>query len=147
MSTAVVVAPHLRFHLENLHPIMRAPTSRLWTETEVFWFNVAGQRARFEPFEGFRSAERQDHLLKVSKTTKVGPWRSAHQYGLAVDFAVRIHEVTDAGNSKLTWAWPDYAPWDELKRRAVICGLDIPIKWDRGHVEHPQWKEIQKLFK
>lgn len=120
-------------NIADLHPIMRAPLKGLIASANEHTFEIDGTVCRFEFFEGYRSPERQNYLFAIGKTTKARPWQSAHQYGLAADFAVRIMEGHRAGE----WAWPHDAPWGSLKALAAIHGLDIPIKWDKGHIQHP----------
>ena len=127
------------FAVKDLNPKMAVAVSKMIGLTTALIFDIGGQRACFQPFEGFRNPERQNYLLTVSKTTKAGPWESAHQYGLAVDFACRV--INDNG-SLGEWCWPVEAPWDELRRLARSVGLDIPISWDKGHVQSPIWDQI-----
>lgn len=87
----------------------------------------------FEIFETYRTPERQDEVYKA-KNSQVRAWGSAHQLGLAVDFAVRHGTV---------WSWDDHADWNYLKQAAIFHGLDIPIAWDKGHVQHRDWSLIR----
>lgn len=104
---------------------MREPIQRL--EGAVLSFGL-------QPFEGYRTADRQAMLLRQG-ATKAGPWRSAHQWGMAVDFAVVDQE-------DVSWHWPDpdSKVWRELYHAAHDIGLVIPIKWDKGHVQSPYWR-------
>lgn len=58
----------------------------------------------FEVFEAFRTPERQVNLWAQgrsrpgNKVTWVGPWKSIHQYGLAVDMVLKIDGK---------WSWDD----------------------------------------
>lgn len=128
--------------LINLHPIMRAPVQRLIAATDAYPFRVGLKQCKFQLFEGYRSPERQNHLFAGRKVTKARPWQSAHQYGLAVDFAVAVVKQ----NGSIEWLWPDEAPWRGLKRLAILEGLDIPIDWDKGHVQHPQFTILKNLL-
>ena len=104
--------------------------------------------ARFEPFEGYRSPRRQEHLFSVTKTTKARPWQSAHQYGLAVDFAIEIVNPSKSSTAPdFLWKWYSDAPWGKLKILALRYGLDIPIKNDLGHVEHPWFKDVRAAWR
>ena len=130
------------FDFNELYPPVRADFERLVAaaakrpfQTVVNNVVVHGQ---FEPFEGFRLPERQAYLRTVKKTTKAGPWQSAHQFGMAVDFAVRVTFRRVSG-----WYWPDDAPWHILADLARANSMDIPIRWDRGHVEHPLFLEMK----
>lgn len=132
--------------LDNLHPIMRPLVNQLvaklhWLE----WKSADGRPARFALFEAYRSPERQDRLFEQGNVTKARGWQSAHQYGLAVDFAVIVSTGDWPENSE-GWAWPDDAPWPDLKAAAERCGLRVPIEWDRGHVEHPAFRRVRDAF-
>ena len=101
-----------------------------------------------EPFEGLRSPDRQLHLLSKG-TTKVGPWKSAHQYGLAVDYVPRrIVRFNDSGAALREWYWPpvEHNDWQVLAELAASHGLRTPISWDRPHVEHPFWTQIRNVW-
>lgn len=144
MSTTKMVK-RIPFSLKDLNSDMAARVQRLLTITNELWFTISDDEvARFEPFEGFRSEERQEYLLTVSKTTMVGPGQSAHQYGLAVDFAVRVYAIDDArkvvADTPCVWSWSQRAPWAKLKAAARLVGLDVPIAWDLGHVSYSDWR-------
>lgn len=97
----------------------------------------------FRAFEAVRSPARQRYLFaQKPQVTKANAWESAHNYGFAVDFIVYGFE-----DGRYTWSWDDSHPWDELKKRAKLFGLDVPISWDRGHVEAPQWKDLRWQLK
>ena len=142
--TIIPNTQRIPFRIDDLHPDMRSPIRAMLEATRAFKFTAVGLPSRFDAFEGYRSPVRQMHLLTVDKTTKAGPWKSAHQYGLAVDFAVRVM-TPDAAREH--WTWPERAPWEKLREIALSVGLDIPIKWDRGHVEHPIWQDLQIIHK
>lgn len=137
----MAVVPRDTAVFANLHPHMVGPAKALQVAAAANPFTLNGSRYRFEPFEGFRNPARQNYLFAVSKTTKARPWQSAHQYGLAVDFACR-RIVKDHAPGE-GWYWLDDAPWGQLKSLARGEGLDIPIAWDKGHVEHPIWNKIK----
>lgn len=130
------------FSLADMHPAMAAPLRTLLDATDAKIFTLAdGGKLTLRPFEGFRLPQRQYDLLARGKVTKAGPWESAHQYGLAVDFACR--GVDPVGMlTQWTWEAPDVV-WHFLRRVARSSGLDIPIRWDKGHVCHPLWNEIK----
>lgn len=92
----------------------------------------------FRVFECWRSPARQRELLQL-KRTKAGPWRSAHQYGLAVDFVPFIDGA---------WTWEVGRPtWDLLRLEARAVGLLCELDWDRAHVEHPAFAELRKAMR
>lgn len=140
---AITMKAREDFRLAYLHPKMIAPVTELMTAGERHIFRVEGTDYRFEPFEGFRHPGRQHDLFTGGKVTKARPWQSAHQYGLAVDFACR---VIDQMGQASGWHWPDRGDWEWLKREARRVGLDVPITWDRGHVVHPVWNEYKKYY-
>ena len=72
------------YRTEDLHPEVRFEFSAL-TEDLALAYQADRTEFLLEPFEGFRSLDRQRHLL-AEGTTKAGPWESAHQFGFAVDF-------------------------------------------------------------
>jgi len=125
--------------MDMLHPKLFVPMGALIRTTRAFVFELPGGReGRFEPFEGYRHPKRQLDLLTRTKSTKSGPWESAHQYGLAVDFAVRVRDVNPAAGVTFTqWVWENEVPWGTLKILASREGLTVPIEWDKGHVAHP----------
>jgi len=142
----MTIAPSSKFNrlsplVSDLHPIMRGPITRLTEAAMAFTFPINGGMGQFQPFEGYRTAERQHYLLTVEKTTKAGPWQSAHQYGLAVDYAIRIRE-----ENSFRWSWIEGDHWDQLADLASAVQLRIPIRWDRGHVEHPIFSDIKHMF-
>lgn len=81
------------------------------------------------PFEGTRSPEKQDEHLAAGNS-KVGAWRSVHQYGCAVDWV-----PCPAGQ----WTW-DWDRWDDLHRLAERFGLHAPIEWDKPHIVVVGWR-------
>lgn len=136
------------YDITVIHPIMKAGVAALTADMATRRFKIEDGRQFFlAPFEGFRHPLRQYHLLTRTKSTKAGPWQSAHQYGLAVDFAGRvIHE--DGIIPPNSWNWdevPEIA-WKELARRASVHGLAVPIAWDKGHVQHPLFAKIRAIL-
>lgn len=143
--------PKFAGKVEALHQaLMRAYKSG---ETEV----------RFEIFETFRHPLRQLELL-AQKTTKAGPWQSAHQYGLAVDFVPYLDPARRSSaevalwmefRKKATinpgeggWYWPSatYKGWQVLKQQCAVIGINNSISWDRPHCEDPRFSDMKKYF-
>ena len=91
----------------------------------------------FLPFETYRYPQRQDFLQRTTTNTKANAFESAHQFGLAVDFVPY----------DTTWSWSEHHDWGFLRSTSQKFGLDVPIKWDLAHVEHPAWKWLQHEFK
>lgn len=136
-----------QYRVEHLHPKMQGPVTGLTKATGGRVFESDSKKFILRPFEGFRSAVRQQHLFAGGKVTKARPWQSAHQYGLAVDFAgVRVE--MNGNIVPNSWFWPasTHPCWMELKRLAIAEGLDVPIAWDIGHVEHPVFPLLKSLL-
>lgn len=81
------------------------------------------------PFEGYRTPEKQEEA-RLRGNSKVGAWRSVHQYGFACDF------VPCPGGK---WSW-EFAHWDDLHELASEFGLYAPIPWDKPHIVVIDWK-------
>lgn len=121
--------------LTLLHP--KAVNAFTGLNTDLIELYETGKtRARYHLFEGYRSPERQAHLLS-RKTTKAAPWQSAHQYGLACDFVPYLDGV---------WTWTQYEGMTEDRAQFTTAlakrGLWAPISWDPYHVEHPLWEKL-----
>ncbi|MFA3916686.1 glycosyl hydrolase 108 family protein [Ruegeria hyattellae] len=96
----------------RLHPAIRKKVAAIQKQ-------LHSEKIPFEVFEAFRTPERQAILFaKRPKVTWVGPWGSIHQYGLAVDFVLKID-----GN----WSWDDSGPeakfWDRMHEIAQKNGM------------------------
>lgn len=89
------------------------------------------------PFDGFRSPLEQLTYVR-QRTSKAMPWQSAHNYGMAVDFA--------GWNKAEGWNWKDAEDpdWKLIGVIAVNAGMLRPIAWDKPHVEHPLWTSIKR---
>jgi hypothetical protein len=94
---------------------------------------------RFRVFESYRGPVEQDAAY-ARGASKAPGFRSAHQFGLAVDF------VPFDGTK---FIWPDAADseWESLDRLSAVHGLVRSIKWDRPHVEHRSWARIRTLIR
>lgn len=131
------------FNIGAMHKDAQSDFKKLISATLAEPFSLGGKQCFFRPYEGFRHPMRQLYLVTETKSTKARPWESAHQYGLAIDFAVWV----DQGDDKFTWNWDDKAPWGELKTLARRFFLDVPIEWDRGHVQHPLFDSFRAAIK
>ena len=133
-NTSPKPTDRLSFRLSDLHPAVRPQYAELIRMNEEY---AKSGGLVFLPFEGFRTPERQIEL-QAEKRTWVGPWKSAHQWGLAVDFVPKI-------NGKWSWDAPEEA-WALLKVRAIRCGLSVPIEKDKVHVEARElWFKLRAL--
>lgn len=81
------------------------------------------------PFCILRTPAAQAEALKAGNS-KVGPWRSVHQYGCAIDF------VPFMGGK---WEW-DWDGWDRLHRLGERFGVHAPISWDKPHFVPIGWR-------
>lgn len=121
--------------LEDLHPAAYAQFVRL-TELLADDFRAGRTKTLFRVFETYRSPEAQEQVY-INGTSKARAWQSAHQYGLAVDYVPWDD----------TWSWDETHDWDWLKQRARSLGLDVPIAWDKPHVQHPHFLAVRAAFK
>ena len=136
------------FSITDLHPEVRGQFSAL-AEDLTLAYQADHTEFRFEPFEGLRSPDRQNHLF-TEGTTKARAWQSAHQFGLAVDFVPRILKFRPGDSEgRWHWHWPatEHNDWQVLSELAVEHGLLTPIAWDKAHVEHPHWRAFRKVWK
>ena len=115
--------------VDLLHPIMRPAVLRLSALLEE-GFRSGATLTYFQLFETYRSPKDQDDAHGRG-TSKARAWQSPHQYGFAADFVPFGHNG---------WNWDAHNDWDFLRARAVQCGLNNRITWDRPHVEHPDWE-------
>lgn len=94
-----------------------------------------GRGYRFRVFETYRTPQRQ-RLVLESGNSRARMFQSAHQFGLAVDFV--------PWNETKKWHWDiPIEDWSILKGKAIAHGLDVPLSWDRAHVEHPLWNRVR----
>ncbi len=42
--------------------------------------------------------------------------------------------------------WDDKWPWERLKKLAKACDLDIPIRWDKGHLIDKQGQTFSQAW-
>lgn len=124
--------------MDLLHPLF---------ETRARAFIAAVRELRhdighFEVFETWRSPSRQRALLqKTAGVTKVGPWYSSHQYGLALDLVRRAPDGS--------WRWDGIpaSTWVRIHAVARLSGLRAPHAFDPYHIEAPEWPEIIRLVR
>lgn len=104
-------------------------------------------KTAFEVFETYRSPMRQNELI-TKGVTKAGPYESAHQFGLAIDF-VPVITGTEAnllaekiGERVLPgWNWHSSHDWEHLTKVAKRFGLTT-IDWDKPHLQHPHAYDV-----
>ena len=113
---------------------------------ELYKFLIDSHKAgrlqfRFELFESFRSAERQDYLF-AKGVSEARAGQSPHNYGLAIDLVPNLtqHEATGLGKPA-GWYWPPITDpaWQILQNAATTRGLEV-ISWDKPHVQLRGWK-------
>lgn len=138
--------------IELLSPPMITPV-RYLDEHLRRAYETGATKTLFKVFETFRDPARQRDLLK-KRVSKAGPWESAHQYGLAVDFvpflnpseAIALGERL--GEKVLPgWNWNSSHDYGFLASTAQKIGLATPIKWDPCHVQHPNFSSSWKQFR
>ena len=110
-------------------------------------------KTRFEIFESYRTPMRQRDLLKKG-VSKAGPFQSAHQFGLAMDFVPHLSPEEAAALSASTgervfpgWNWHSSHDYRFLATAAQLFKLTVPISWDPCHVEHPNWPQLRAAFR
>lgn len=118
--------------MEDLHPIAYAQFVRL---AELLQDDYGAERTRtlFAVFETYRAPEAQERE-RLEGNSNARAWQSPHQYGLAVDFVPLLDGK---------WSWHPDHDYAWLKSRALSLGLDVPIVWDKVHVQHPAWNELK----
>jgi len=128
-----------RTELEALHPLMRSAVIELDAK-------FASEGIPFRVFEAYRSPVRQAWLYaqgrtrEGSKVTNAKAWESYHQYGLAVDFVLRI------GNQ---WSWDTSGTlkrhWQRLHEFGREVGLET-LSWELPHLQVARLKlsELQR---
>lgn len=116
-------------------------------------YETGRTKTRFEIFETFRDPMRQAQLL-TKGASKAGPFQSAHQLGLAVDFVpvIDVAEARIIGEAlgervSAGWSWWSGHDYGFLKAAAEKHGLVCPISWDLVHVEHPNFKKLRDQFR
>lgn len=133
---------HIHRDIRLVHPAARQAFSEL-----ANYLSTAKAKGdtftEFRVFETYRSPVRQQYLFDdASGATKAQAWESAHNFGLAVDFVPYVFQ-----DASYRWSWEDEHDWSFLKWASSKfgCGcLSVPIKWDRGHVEHPLWRQVRQ---
>lgn len=131
----------LPFSYDALHPKVRQSFQLLEIRLAEA-FNAGSTPTLFKPFEGYRPPEAQHALLR-QKRTKAGPWQSAHNYGLAVDFVAFATREKDGTVTEHGWSWRSDHDWDCLRECSTNRGLLNTIQWDRPHVEHSIWIAVR----
>ncbi|UWQ59348.1 D-alanyl-D-alanine carboxypeptidase family protein [Leisingera caerulea] len=117
--------------ISKLHPAIRDKVAAIQKKLQ-------SEKIPFEVFEAFRTPERQAQLFAKGRTkpgkkvTWVGPWGSIHQYGLAVDFVLKIDEK---------WSWDDKGArakfWERMHELAKGNGM-TPLFNKKGQlIEKP----------
>lgn len=131
-----------------LHPKFARVAKRL-ADYLIDSHETGRTKTRFEIFETYRDPVRQADLLRKG-VSKAGPFESAHQCGLAVDFVPYITPEEAAilserrGERVLPgWNWDPSHDYAYLATAANHFQLAVPISWDPCHVEHPNWRKFR----
>jgi hypothetical protein len=125
--------------MEYLHPRVRTTFKVLARELREA-HEARTTQTLFLPFETYRTPERQAQLKAQSKmVTAAGPWSSAHQFGLAVDFVPFVDGK---------WSWADGHDYRFLRAAAERLGLKNGFSWgDLVHVEHPVFESVKAAMR
>lgn len=87
---------------------------------------LARRQVPLAVFEAFRSAARQAELYAQGpNVTRAKPWSSFHQFGFAVDFAIRRNGV---------WSWEKSPHWQTLHQIAAGFYL-TPLSFEMAHLQ------------
>lgn len=115
--------------LKLLHPSVRGAVEEILYRTKQ-------EGIPFAVYEGYRSPERQSWLYEQGRSrpgaviTKAPAWHSFHQFGLAVDFALKDEKGNwswDTGGAKMDW-------WERLHDLGNAYGLE-PITSEMPHLQ------------
>lgn len=131
--------------LESLEPAFRLQVEQLIQATNAVtgrrWLVTAGRRTMVEQ----RAIYAQGRTKPGKVVSNAPPGFSAHNFGLAADLA----PMMEYGN-QIDWEAPREM-WKQMADIAVELGLTAGFYFrtifDAPHVEHPSWKEQQKLWK
>jgi len=131
--------------ISSLHPAIRKPVADI-LET------LHGEGHRFEVFEAWRTPHLQQKYYskgrnragKIVNKSKVvtyaRPWRSFHQYGLAVDLVLK----TSRG-----WSWNDRGAnakkWKRMHEVAKEHGM-VPLKFEKPHIQIDTVSKSSELY-
>lgn len=144
--------------ISSLHPKFQGTVKRL-QQYLIDAYETGRTKTRFELFEGFRDPVRQASML-AKGTSKAGPFQSAHQLGLAVDFVPHL-SVEDAklfnsvnklfGDKAVGagWSWHPLHDYEYLRLIATTqFQLVLPVfAWDKCHIEHPSFPHVRSAMK
>jgi len=121
-----------------LHPVAREQFISLAADLRKA-YDDGNVRYDFRIFETYRTPQRQEFVNRKGNS-KAQAFRSAHQFGLAVDYV-----PFEVGRG---FFWPDAsdAGWNDLRRLASARKLMCDIRWDRNHVEHPMWLAVRQTM-
>ena len=138
--------------LDSLNPKFARAVKRL-DEYLIDCYETGRTKTRFKIFETYRSPDRQTSMI-AQGVSKAGPWQSAHQFGLAVDFVPYMSADDAIAFTKLTghttvvgWNWHAANDYSFLAEAARKFDCAAPIKWDPCHIQHPKFEELRKLFR
>jgi len=132
MTDSPLTEAYVERGLEYLAPLIRPRVEALLAEL------VREGLHEIQVYETYRSPLRQRALARRG-VTKVGPYGSPHQFGLAVD------GVRRSASRGWTWDVPG-STWTVVHRLSRKCGLVAPIAWDPYHQEAPEWRELRTLW-
>lgn len=121
-----------------LHPKMRAGLVGLHDALHR-QDKGAPPKFRYRLIEGYRSPQRQHHLFTGVETTVGREWESAHNFGLAAQFAIVINDEEIVERS-----FALEPAWERFEKAASRCGL--LSGGGPGYVEHCCYWHLRKLL-
>lgn len=129
------------------HPKFGRAASRL-DKLLITGYQTGITKTHFKLFESYRHPLRQNDVFSKG-ASKARQYTSAHQLGLAGDWVPYLSPAEAEALAERTgervlpgWNWHSSHDWMFLRRSAQQVGLDVPMDWDRAHVEHPDWPAL-----
>lgn len=138
MSPSPLTDGYVERRMDLLHPLFSEQARAIVKAVEEIRHDIG----HFAVFETYRSPSRQRALLqKAERVTQVGPWYSAHQYGLAIDLVRRAPDGS--------WRWDGIpaATWVRIHAIARLHGCRAPYAFDPFHIESSHFPELIRLIR
>jgi len=138
--------------MKLFHPKFARAASQL-NKLLIGGYETGITKTKFELFESYRHPLRQNDVF-AKGASKARQYSSAHQLGLAGDWvpylsAVEAQALGERIGERVLpgWNWHSSHDWLFLRKSAQQVGLDVPMDWDRAHVEHPDWPILLEFMK
>ena len=127
--------------IEGLAAVMRPLVTEFVNKAHLAGFDivlVAGTRTMDEQSKIYE----QGRSLPGKIVSNAKPGSSAHNFGLAIDFAF----IGPKGQP----VWPEDAPWATVAMIGKQLGLEWGGDWksiqDRPHLEHKSWRGVRAAW-